>query len=76
VRSRIAVRVSGAEARLVMRVDFALDGIRRASDARAPFARALSYRPLSARRSLRLRTRSFLADGRVVTADRFLRACR
>jgi N-acetylglucosamine-6-sulfatase len=75
VRSRIAVRVAGTEARLLTRVDFSLGGVRRASDSRAPFAHALSRRALAPRRLLRLRTRAFLADGRVVTSDRLLRAC-
>ena len=76
VGSRLAVRVGGADTRLLSRVDFSLGGIRRASDTEAPFQRVLSHRPLSSRRLMRLRTRTFLTDGRVVTADRLLRACR
>jgi N-acetylglucosamine-6-sulfatase len=76
VGSNINVRVGGGDARLLARVDVSLGGSRRASDTAAPFTVVLPRKSLSSRRLVRLRTRSFLGDGRIVTADRWLRACR
>jgi N-acetylglucosamine-6-sulfatase len=74
-RSPVRARVEGADAGLVARVEFSVGGRRRATDARAPFTAALASDLLSARRLTRLRSRAFLLDGRIVTADRLLRRC-
>jgi arylsulfatase A-like enzyme len=67
------VRVSlvGADVGWVRRVDFLVRGRRVGSDTRVPFARTLAARPRTV-----LRVRSSLGDGRVVTQDRRLPACR
>jgi hypothetical protein len=71
LQSRTAVSLVGADVGWVRRVDFIVRGRRVAFDTRAPFVRTLRVRP---RASVRVRT-SF-ADGRLLTQDRRLPACR
>ena len=63
--------VAGADARWATGVEFMVRGKRVARDRRRPFGVVLR-----ASTSGLLRARAFLADGRVVTLDRALRACR
>jgi N-acetylglucosamine-6-sulfatase len=67
---RRLVRLVGAETRLVQNVDFVLRARKVASDARAPFSASIPGR------SGFLRVRATLSDGRTVTYDRTVRACR
>ena len=68
-RSKRRVSLTGADARWTLGVQFLLRGRLVARDSRRPFVRTIS----GARGALRVR--AFLADGRVVTYDRTLRAC-
>ncbi|HEV8687054.1 MAG TPA: sulfatase [Gaiellaceae bacterium] len=67
---RRLVRLVGADTRLVLNVDFVLRAQRVASDAHAPFGG-----PITGRAGF-LRVRATLTDGRTVTYDRSVRACR
>jgi arylsulfatase A-like enzyme len=67
---RRLVRLVGAETRLVQNVEFVLRARNVASDARAPFSAQIPGR------SGLLRVRAALSDGRTVTYDRSVRACR
>jgi hypothetical protein len=64
--------VPGARAR---RIDFYVNGRRRARDRRAPFARTVMG-PRARRAKLRITARASLAGERSVRATRHVRACR
>jgi N-acetylglucosamine-6-sulfatase len=67
---RRLVRLVGADTRFVLNVDFVLRARNVASDNHAPFSA-----PISGRSGF-LRVRTTLKDGRTVTYDRSVRACR
>jgi arylsulfatase A-like enzyme len=76
VRGSVRVRVGGPESPHVVRTDL-LSGRRRlARIRRAPFRDSLPRRELRAGRAARLRAKVVLRDGRLVTLDRRVRACR
>jgi arylsulfatase A-like enzyme len=81
-RTRVLARVRGPERALVDRVEFqrrrrGTSAFRRlARDSRSPFARRLRPRNLRPGRRFLLRARVALSDGRSVTLDRRVRACR
>jgi N-acetylglucosamine-6-sulfatase len=75
VRGRLRARVTGAERRALERVDFFVRGRLVARDRRAPFVKRLRRRLRRGRR-FRVRARAATVDGRLVTLDRRLRACR
>jgi N-acetylglucosamine-6-sulfatase len=68
---RVRIALVGADVGWLRRVDFFVRGRRLATDTRAPFVRTLTARPRAV-----LRVRSSFADGRLVTHDLRLRACR
>jgi arylsulfatase A-like enzyme len=71
----LKVRVTGEESGVVELARFYTRGRGRGADRRAPFGRRLGVRIRPGRRFL-LRARVSLADGRVVTLDKRVRACR
>jgi N-acetylglucosamine-6-sulfatase len=72
-RSPVAVRVAGAGAPRVFRVDFYAGSRRVAQDRRAPFAKAVPLRFL--RSATGVRALAFLKDSRLATLDWRVRAC-
>jgi arylsulfatase A-like enzyme len=71
---KVRVRVGGADRRRLVRADFLVGQRRIARRAHGPFASTL---PLAGGpRRVRLRVRAVLRDGRVLTLDRRLVACR
>jgi arylsulfatase A-like enzyme len=75
VRTAVAARVAGGDARRVGRAEFRLAGRRVRVDRRAPFTVGVAKRRLSARRERLLRAMLVFSDGREQTLDRRLRRC-
>jgi N-acetylglucosamine-6-sulfatase len=72
----LAVGLGGADARLVSGMEVRLGSSRVARDRRAPFLRVVPRRRLRSRGTRLLRVRVTTRDGRIVTLDRRLPACR
>jgi N-acetylglucosamine-6-sulfatase len=70
------VRAKLRAAERMRAAEFFVNGKRFATDRRRPFLRKLPYRKLQRKRVSRLRVRATLLDGREMTIDRRLRACR
>jgi arylsulfatase A-like enzyme len=75
-RRPLRVRAKGADAGRVASVEFRLNGKRFARDFRRPFQRKVPYRKLKRKRVSTLRTDVTLVDGRELTIERRVRACR
>jgi N-acetylglucosamine-6-sulfatase len=72
----LQVRVSGPERRAVTAADVLLGRRRVARVSPPPLVRTIPHRRLRARRAVRLRVRAETRDGRRLTLDRRVRACR
>ncbi len=75
-RGDVTVRVAGPDAQSLARVVFTVSGKQTATIAAAPFAKRISYFAFQRGRTTRLRARVQLRDGRLVTLDRPIPACR
>jgi N-acetylglucosamine-6-sulfatase len=75
-RRPVRARIKGADRSQVLQTEFYVNGKRVAKDAKRPFQRKLPYRKLTRKRVARTRTLVTLLDGRQMTIDRKLRACR
>jgi Domain of unknown function (DUF4976) len=76
VPEALGVRVTGAEGAKVLRADVSVAGKRVLRMVRKPLVRSIPRRRLPRGRRFLLRVRTTLRDGRVVTLDRRLSACR
>ena len=75
-RRPVRARVRGADAGKVALAEFFVKGRRAARDRKRPFVRGLPFNRLKPTRASLVRVRATLLDGRRVTIDRRLRACR
>ena len=57
-------------------VEFLINGKRVATDRKRPFLRKLPYRKLKRKRTSTVRSLATMLDGREMTIERKLRACR
>jgi arylsulfatase A-like enzyme len=76
VRRPVRARVKGHDAGRVVKAQFFVNGKKVAQDGKRPFQRKLPFRKLKRHRVARTRILADLVDGRQVTIDRNLRACR
>lgn len=75
-RRPVRAKLKGADLGKLELAEFFVNGRRYASDRRRPFKRKLPFRKLRRKRVSTLRARATLLDGRRVTIDSRLRACR
>ena len=73
---KVRERVKGADRGKVTYAEFYVNGKRVAKDRKRPFERKLPFRKLQKKRVAKTRVLVDLVDGREVTIDRKLRACR
>jgi len=72
----IRAEVEGRDAGGVVRAEFYVGSQRVAVDNHAPFTHKLAYRHFDRRGRTRVRVRATTLDGRQMTIDRRVRACR
>ncbi|MGH2981174.1 MAG: sulfatase family protein [Solirubrobacterales bacterium] len=76
VRRPLHARLKGADLRRSVLAEFFVNGRRVSKDRRHPFLRKLPYRRVKRQKVSRARVRATLLDGRRMTIDRNVRACR
>jgi N-acetylglucosamine-6-sulfatase len=75
-RRPVRARVKGTDVGNVSLAEFFVNGKRTGVDRKRPFQRKLGYRKLKRKRISRARVQVSLIDGREITIDRHVRACR
>jgi N-acetylglucosamine-6-sulfatase len=75
-RRPVRARLKGVDRSQIVQAEFFVNGKRVAKDRKRPFQRKLAYRRLKQKRVSRARVLVTLLDGREMTIDRKLRACR
>jgi N-acetylglucosamine-6-sulfatase len=76
IRRPVRAKVKGGEVGGTVLTEFYVNGKRFASDRKRPFKRKLPYRRVKSKKVSRAMVRATLLDGRSVTIERNLRACR
>jgi hypothetical protein len=72
----VKARVKGADLASVVQAEFIVNGKDFATDRRRPFLRKLPYGKLKRKRHSTVRLLVDLLDGRQITIDQHVRACR